>query len=189
MAGRSCEMVRRTRLAPDLIAIPILAVMLAGCGGGGTAVASAPIATPEPTASVTATSTPAPTPTPAPTVDLKASGTAYLAMSSKLANTLAPIFDELAARSHNDAEYVELMRAAATGYRTAIADLAAIEVPGLVQGDVSALSDVLDKLAKEFEQTVADSSYDFGPGYEALNPKVGEFGAAIRKALGLPPPG
>ena len=189
MAGHSRALAQVTRHSQDLFAISILAVTLAGCGAGGAPVASAPIVTPAATASATATSTLAPTPTPAPTVDLKAAGTAYLAMSAKLSNTLTPIFDELAARAHNEVDYIELNQGAATAYRTAIMDLAAIEVPAEVQGAVSALSDVLDKLAKEFEHTVADTTYDNVAAYDALNPKVGEFGAAIRKALGLPPPG
>jgi biopolymer transport protein ExbD len=185
-----------TRLRRGLIATIILAPALTGCGSAApiasasvapiaaaTAGASAQAASPIPTP------TPAPTPSPSPSIDVKAAGVAYLAMASKLATTLTPIFDELAARSHNEAEYVKLNQDAATAYRTAIKDLAAIEVPAELESDVAALSAVLDKLAKEFEHTVADTSYDNVAAYEALNPKVGEAGAAIRKALGLPPSG
>ncbi len=171
----------------------ILAATLTGCGGVVPTVSATVVSTAAAGAAATpspaATPTSAPTLILAPTVDLKASGDAYLAMSTKLATTLTPIFDELAFRSHNDAEYVKLNQDAATAYRTAIQELAAIEAPAEVQGDVSALSDVLDKLAKEFEHTVADTSYDNAPASEALNSKIRKSAAAIRKALGLPPPG
>jgi hypothetical protein len=183
------------RLARATLTGALLMVALTGCGGAsapiatGSAAASIAIASPVGAASAAPTSTPAPTATPQPTVDVGASGVAYLAMSANLAKALTPIFDELAARSHKEAAYIKLNQEAADAYRTAIEELAAIEVPAGLEGDVAALSGVLDKLAKEFEHTVADPSYDNVKAVDALNIKLTEAAAAIRKALALPPPG
>lgn len=182
------------RTRHGLIGTAVLAAVLAGCAGGAVPPASAagapsasPSASVAPSPSPTPTPTPPPTPTPAPTVDVKAAGVAYLAMAAKLVKTATPLFDELAARSHTEAEYVKLNQGLATAYRTALKDLEAIAVPADAVDDIAGLSDTLDKIAKEFEHTVADPSYDNVAAFDALNVKVGEAGAAIRKALGLPP--
>lgn len=172
----------------------LVTIILAGCGGSGAPAAAATVAPPSvaaPTLTPTAAATPAPTPgpTPAPTIDLKASGTAYLAMAAKLKKTLDAVFKELGARSHKESEYIKLNQQAADAYRTAIKDLNAIAVPPDVTDEVATIAGVFDKLAKEFEHTVADPSYDNVDATDALMPEIVAPSTAIRKALGLPPPG
>jgi len=172
----------------------VLAVIFAGCGSSGAPAAAgtvAPASAVAPAASPTGAPSASPTasPTPEPTIDLKASGTAYLAMSAKLKKTIDAVFKELGARSHKEAEYIKLNQQAADAYRTAIADLNAIAVPADVKDDVATLAGVFDKLAKEFEHTVADPSYDNVDATDALMPEIAAPSKAIRAALGLPPPG
>ena len=172
----------------------LLAVSIVGCSGSAAPPAAGSVAQPS-TAATTVTPsaspspTPAPTPTPEPTVDLKASGTAYLAMAANLKKTIDAVFKELGARSHKESEYIKLNQQAADAYRTAIKDLNAIPVPADVKDDVATLAGVLDKLAKEFEHTVADPSYDNVDATDALMQGIVEPSKAIRQALGLPPPG
>jgi hypothetical protein len=178
--------------APQLSAV--LAVVLAGCSGGGAPAAAntaAPpsVAAPASTPSAAPTASPTASPTPEPTIDLKASGTAYLAMSAKLKKTIDAVFKELGARSHKEAAYIKLNQQAADAYRTAITDLNAIPVPDDVKDDVATLAGVFDKLAKEFEHTVSDPSYDNVDATDALMPAILAPSKAIRAALGLPPPG
>jgi hypothetical protein len=170
----------------------LIAIAIAACGGNA-APAAGSIAPPSVEATISTpttapTPTPTPSPTPAPTIDVKASGTAYLAMAAKLKKTLDAVFKELGARSHKESEYIKLNQQAADAYRAAITELNAIPVPDDVKDDVATLTGVLDKLAKEFEHTVADPSYDNVDATDALMPEIVAPSAAIRKALGLPPP-
>jgi hypothetical protein len=172
----------------------LVTVILAGCGGSGAPAAAATVAPPSVPAAtspptVAPTTPPTPSPTPAPTIDLKASGTAYLAMSAKLKKTIDAVFKELGARSHKESEYIKLNQQAADAYRTAIKDLNAIPMPPDIMDEVATLAKVFDKLAKEFEHTVADPSYDNVDATDALMPQIVAPSTAIRAALGLPPPG
>jgi hypothetical protein len=172
----------------------LAAVIVAGCASGGApagagTVAPPSAAAPAPTPTAAPTASPSPSPTPEPTIDLKASGIAYLAMSAKLKKTIDAVFKELGARSHKESEYIKLNQQAADAYRTAIADLNAIPVPDDVKDEVATLAGVFDKLAKEFEHTVSDPSYDNVDATDALMPEIVAPSTAIRAALGLPPPG
>jgi hypothetical protein len=181
------------RRAAAGVLVALIAVACGSAASPAPSVTPSPTASPSPTAAATASPSPSPTaastPTPEPTVDVAAAGDAYLAMASRLSTSITAAFDELAAREHPEAEYIQLNQDAADAYRTAIADLAAIEFPAEVTDEVDELVGVLDALAKEFEHTVADPSYDNVDAVDALQLEILPPSQVIREALGLPAAG
>ena len=147
------------------IAALVLAIVVVAACAGGTSATAEPIA--EATSSVTAAPTPSatpvptatlkPTPTPAPTPDLAAIGAEYLKFAAKFTAAQDPIFDEFAAREHNEEEYIALHQQIVDACDQGIADMQAIEFPAdltdEVAGMIAALTDIREMHASRSPPT------------------------------------
>lgn len=175
-------------------ALTVGIVLVGGCAGG-TAATAEPIAeatiaatvapTPAPTAIPTAT--PKPTPTPEPTPDLALIGADYLRFAAKFTAAQDPIFDEFAAREHNEEEYIALHQQVVDAYDEAIADMQAIEFPADLADEVAGMSAALTDVRDAFESVTTDPSIDAFPVLEVKAAEYGKLADAVRKYLGLPP--
>lgn len=180
--------------AVGLVLVGVLAV--AGCGAtpGASTVPSAasPSAgtdatmAPSLAASSSPRPSPSPTQTPAPTPDITAMGEAYIEFSDWLRQTSSANDDRRA--SATDAEAAVLYAEAAALYTEAVGRLSTLELPDSLEADRTRMIAALTTAAAEFVKLSQDLSYDPGTTIADAAEAVGAAGAAIRAALGLPPP-